>query len=110
MGQSVHFGNINYSKIMLLTNLTLMFVEQVHPENSEWTCFEQNASVDIKFFFGFESTIEKLAMKQYGDNIAKGKEIIEHFMDELRAEGITSVAMWTRPVGLPESPTGRYVT
>ncbi|XP_046681100.1 SEC14-like protein 1 isoform X2 [Homalodisca vitripennis] len=80
----------------------------VHPENSEWTCFEQNASVDINFFFGFESSIEKLAMKQYGDNIAKGKEIIEHFMDELRTEGITSVPRWVRPAHLPpESPTGR---
>lgn len=80
---------------------------QVHPENSDWTCFEQNASVDIKFFFGFESSIEKLAMKQYGDNIAKGKEIIEHFMDELRAEGITHVPRWTRPTNQPESPTVR---
>lgn len=82
---------------------------QVHPENSDWTCFEQNASVDIKFFFGFESSIEKLAMKQYGDNIAKGKEIIEHFMDELRAEGITHVPRWTRPTNQPESPTVRWV-
>ncbi|XP_054289717.1 protein real-time isoform X2 [Macrosteles quadrilineatus] len=69
----------------------------VHPENPDWTCFEQNASVDIKFFFGFEHNIEKLAMKQYGDNIARGKEIIEHFMDELRKEGITEVARWTGP-------------
>lgn len=44
---------------------------QVHPENSEWTCFEQTATLDIKSFFGFESTVEKIAMKQYSQNISK---------------------------------------
>lgn len=31
----------------------------VHPENKDWTCFEQSASLDIKSFFDFESTMEK---------------------------------------------------
>lgn len=44
---------------------------QVHPENSGWTCFEQDASLDIKHFFGFESTVEKIAMKQYATNVKK---------------------------------------
>lgn len=44
---------------------------QVHPENDEWTCFEQTASLDIKSFFGFESTVEKIAMKQYASSINK---------------------------------------
>ena len=44
---------------------------QVHPENPSWTCFEQDASLDIKHFFGFESTVEKIAMKQYTQNIKK---------------------------------------
>ncbi|VDM27966.1 unnamed protein product, partial [Toxocara canis] len=43
----------------------------VHPENSEWTCFEQSASLDVKSFFGFESSVEKLAVKQYAANLAK---------------------------------------
>uniref|UniRef100_A0A672LMF6 SEC14-like protein 1 n=1 Tax=Sinocyclocheilus grahami TaxID=75366 RepID=A0A672LMF6_SINGR len=43
----------------------------VHPENEEWTCFEQSASLDIKSFFGFESTVEKIAMKQYASSIKK---------------------------------------
>jgi hypothetical protein len=38
---------------------------RVHPENADWTCYEQNGSLEIKSFFGFESLIEKLAMKQY---------------------------------------------
>lgn len=42
---------------------------QVHPENEEWTCFEQSASLDIRSFFGFESALEKIAMKQYTANI-----------------------------------------
>ena len=31
----------------------------VHPENPDWTCFEQSADLDIKSFFGFEGTAEK---------------------------------------------------
>ncbi|GFG33633.1 hypothetical protein Cfor_03387, partial [Coptotermes formosanus] len=62
----------------------------VHPENSDWTCFEQSASLDIRSFFGFENSMEKLAMKQYSQNIAKGKEIIEHFINELKKEGVTA--------------------
>ena len=37
----------------------------------EGTCFEQEASLDIKSFFGFENTVEKIAMKQYTQNIKK---------------------------------------
>ncbi|XP_015586213.1 protein real-time isoform X2 [Cephus cinctus] len=70
----------------------------VHPENSEWTCFEQTASLDIKNFFGFENSMEKLAMKQYAQNIAKGKEIIEYFVNQLKEEGITYVAPWVDPL------------
>ena len=44
---------------------------QVHPENPDWTCFEQTASLDVKSFFGFESTVEKIAMKQYSASISK---------------------------------------
>uniref|UniRef100_A0A8C5B9P2 SEC14-like protein 1 n=1 Tax=Gadus morhua TaxID=8049 RepID=A0A8C5B9P2_GADMO len=43
----------------------------VHPENEEWTCFEQTASLDIKSFFGFENSSEKIAMKQYASSIKK---------------------------------------
>lgn len=67
----------------------------VHPENNLWTCFEQSAYLDIKSFFGFETTVEKLAMKQYSANLSKGKEIIEHYVNELMNEGITSIPIWT---------------
>ncbi|XP_037081881.1 SEC14-like protein 1 isoform X2 [Pollicipes pollicipes] len=63
-----------------------------HPENPDWTCFEQTASLDVKSFFGFESTVEKIAMKQYSANISKGKEIIEHFIQKLKEDGVTYVA------------------
>lgn len=69
----------------------------VHPENPEWTCFEQTASLDIRNFFGFENSMEKLAMKQYAQNIAKGKEIIEFFVNQLSEEGITYVPPWQDP-------------
>ncbi|XP_043945405.1 SEC14-like protein 5 isoform X2 [Protopterus annectens] len=67
----------------------------VHPENEEWTCFEQSASLDIRSFFGFESTVEKIAMKQYTMNIKKGKEVIEHYLNELISQGITYIPRWT---------------
>ncbi|UJR31469.1 hypothetical protein I4U23_018958 [Adineta vaga] len=70
----------------------------VHPDNDLWTCFEQSAFLDIKSFFGFESTVEKIAMKQYSANLSKGKEIIEHYVNELMTEGITSVPIWTEPL------------
>ncbi|XP_035157771.1 SEC14-like protein 1 isoform X1 [Callithrix jacchus] len=77
----------------------------VHPENEDWTCFEQSASLDIKSFFGFESTVEKIAMKQYTSNIKKGKEIIEYYLHQLEEEGITFVPRWTPPSITPSSET-----
>ncbi|KAL0882804.1 hypothetical protein ABMA27_016350 [Loxostege sticticalis] len=67
----------------------------VHPENSEWTCFEQSALLDVKNFFGLENTVEKIAMKQYSANIAKGKELIESFMKEVHADGVTTLRPWS---------------
>ncbi|XP_060882725.1 SEC14-like protein 1 [Labrus mixtus] len=77
----------------------------VHPENEDWTCFEQTASLDIKSFFGFESTAEKIAMKQYASSIKKGKEIIEYYLRQLEEEGVTYIPPWTPPV-----VTGRVST
>ncbi|KAG8506466.1 SEC14-like protein 5 [Galemys pyrenaicus] len=67
----------------------------VHPENEEWTCFEQSASLDIRSFFGFESALEKIAMKQYTANIKRGKEVIEHYLNELASQGISHIPRWT---------------
>ncbi|XP_050470761.1 protein real-time isoform X2 [Bombus huntii] len=78
----------------------------VHPENPEWTCFEQTASLDIKNFFGFENSMEKLAMKQYAQNIAKGKEIIEYFINQLKEEGIVYVPPWEDPNDISEKNEG----
>lgn len=36
-------------------------------------------------------------MKQYSANLAKGKEIIEHYINELTNEGVTHVPIWTEP-------------
>ncbi|XP_044730159.1 SEC14-like protein 1 isoform X2 [Chrysoperla carnea] len=69
----------------------------VHPENADWTCFEQNASLDIKNFFGFENTVEKIGMKQYSQTVAKGKEIIEFYIKQLADEGITHIPIWVPP-------------
>lgn len=66
----------------------------VHPDNPEWTCFEQSALLDVKNFFGLESTVEKIAMKQYAANVAKGKELIDVFMKEVYNDGVTSLNPW----------------
>jgi hypothetical protein len=55
----------------------------VHPENPEWTCFEQKAELDIKSFFGFEGTAEKLAIKEYSNSIGRSKDIMEYHIKEL---------------------------
>lgn len=52
------------------------------------------ATLDIKNFFGFEHSIEKMGMKQYTQTTLKGKEIIEFFIEELRKEGVTHVERW----------------
>ncbi|XP_058814646.1 protein real-time isoform X3 [Topomyia yanbarensis] len=65
-----------------------------HPENPDWTCFDQTATLDIKNFFGFEHSMEKMGMKQYSQTTQKGKEIIECFINELQKEGITFVEKW----------------
>lgn len=71
----------------------------VHPENPDWTCFDQSANIEITNFFGFEHQMEKVGMKQYTQMTLKGKEIIEFFIDELKEEGITHVDIWQDPEG-----------
>lgn len=65
-----------------------------HPDNPDWTCFDQTATLDIKNFFGFEHSMEKMGMKQYSQTTQKGKEIIEFFIVELKKEGIEHVDRW----------------
>lgn len=57
--------------MIVVCNSLILRHRQVHPENEDWTCFEQTASLDMKSFFGFESTAEKIAMKQYASSIKK---------------------------------------
>jgi len=74
-------------------------VYSVHPENPDWTCFEQSAELDIKNFFGFEGTAEKLAIKEYSKSIEKSKDIMEYFIELLSDQGTTHVPIWTPKEG-----------
>lgn len=57
----------------------------------------------MKSFFGFETAVEKLAAKHYAASIKKGKEIIEHFVNELKNQNITYIAPFVDAAGaLPE--------
>nr|Q29JQ0.1 RecName: Full=Protein real-time [Drosophila pseudoobscura pseudoobscura] len=76
-----------------------------HPDNAEWTCFDQTATLDIKNFFGFEHSMEKMGMKQYTQTTLKGKEIIEYFINQLEQEGVTHVDRWVPPLDAAKSPT-----
>ena len=78
-----------------------------HPDNPEWTCFDQTATLDIKNFFGFEHSMEKMGMKQYTQTTLKGKEIIEYFIQQLKEEGVTEVERWQPPPDAPLSPKTR---
>eukprot|EP00080_Pristionchus_pacificus_P021920 PDM81940.1 hypothetical protein PRIPAC_34094 [Pristionchus pacificus] len=78
----------------------------VHPENNDWTCFEQSASLDVKSFFGFEGTVEKIAVKQYGANLAKGKEILEFFIEETIKKGTDHLIPYTVKYGEDEGSVG----
>ncbi|CAD5216999.1 unnamed protein product [Bursaphelenchus okinawaensis] len=80
--------NISFANRLVIVEKCVYYV---HPENPEWTCFEQSASLDVKSFFGFESAVEKLAVKHYSANIAKGKEILEFFIEELIKSGTTYI-------------------
>ncbi|XP_008844818.1 SEC14-like protein 5 [Nannospalax galili] len=79
----------------------------VHPENEDWTCFEQSASLDVQSFFGFESALEKIAMKQYTASIKRGKEVIEYYLSELISQGTSHIPRWT-PAHVQEEDTCSY--
>lgn len=79
----------------------------VHPENSDWTCFEQKAELDIKSFFGFEGTAEKLAVKEYSKSIGKSKDIMEHYIQVLAEEGTITMPIWNAPPETEETKKQR---
>ena len=72
-------------------------VYSVHPENPDWTCFEQSAELDIKNFFGFEGTAETIAIREYSKSIEKSKDIMEHFIQLLSEQGVSEVSPWIEP-------------
>ena len=84
-------------------------VYSVHPENPDWTCFEQSAELNIKNFFGFEATAEKIAIKEYSKSIEKSKEVMEHFIQLLADQGITQVPIWEEPAGTANLKEGEEV-
>ncbi|ETN68996.1 hypothetical protein RB195_025957 [Necator americanus] len=84
----IEASNISFSSRIVVKENCHYYV---HPDNPDWTCFEQNAALDVKSFFGFEAAVEKLAVKQYAANLAKGKEILEYFIDELIKSGVTYI-------------------
>ncbi|XP_038064649.1 SEC14-like protein 1 [Patiria miniata] len=79
------------SRIMVIEGCTYF----IHPENPDWTCFEQTASLEVKSFFGFENTVEKMAVKQYAASLKKGKEILLYYINELLEEGYQCPPTWT---------------
>ncbi|KAI1725704.1 PRELI-like family domain-containing protein [Ditylenchus destructor] len=84
----IEASNITFSSRIIVKEVCNYYI---HPDNENWTCFEQSASLDVKSFFGFEAAVEKLAVKQYAANLAKGKEVLEFFIDELVKSGVTHV-------------------
>lgn len=87
--------NESFSHRVVINELCLY---SVHPENPSWTCFEQSADLDIKSFFGFEGSAEKVAISEYSKNIAKSKDIMEHYINVLAEQGIAHVPIWVGAV------------
>ncbi len=83
--------NESFANRVIIKELCLY---SVHPENPNWTCFEQSADLDVRNFFGFEGTAEKVAINEYSKNIAKSKDIMETHITVLADEGITEVDIW----------------
>lgn len=96
----IEASNISFSQRIVVQENCFYYV---HPENSDWTCFEQSASLDVKSFFGFEGTVEKLAVKQYAANLAKGKEILEFFIEDLIKSGVTHLPAFEDKEPAPSS-------
>jgi len=80
--------NETFAKRIIINEFCTYFV---HEENEDWTCFEQSASLEVKSLFGFENSVEKLAVKHYAASIEKGKEIIQLYIEQLSEEGVTHV-------------------
>ncbi|XP_071796652.1 SEC14-like protein 5 [Asterias amurensis] len=78
------------SRIIVIEGCTYF----IHPENPDWTCFEQTASLEVKSFFSFENTVEKFAVKQYAASLKKGKEILLYYINELIEEGFEPGPTW----------------
>ena len=95
--------NESFSNRVVINELCLY---SVHPENPEWTCFEQSADLDIKSFFGFEGSAEKIAINEYSKNIAKSKDIMEYYINLLAEEGVTHVPIWKVPENALEEKKG----
>ncbi|XP_033112477.1 SEC14-like protein 5 isoform X2 [Anneissia japonica] len=70
-------------------------VYSVHPDNPHWTCFEQTANLEVKSFFGFENSVEKVAVKQYANNIKKGKEILTYYINEVLEKSDGPIPTWS---------------
>ncbi|KRY45589.1 SEC14-like protein 1 [Trichinella britovi] len=85
---TIEVHNVSFASRVFVKERCLYYV---HPENPSWTSFEQTACLDVKSFFGFESTVEKIACKHYADSIQQGKEVLEFHVKQLADEGITYI-------------------
>lgn len=52
---------------------------QVHKDNPQWTSFNLQANLEVKTFFGFESLVEKLAVKLYSSNLHKVMTTVKYY-------------------------------
>uniref|UniRef100_A0A915D8G2 CRAL-TRIO domain-containing protein n=1 Tax=Ditylenchus dipsaci TaxID=166011 RepID=A0A915D8G2_9BILA len=83
----IEASNITFSSRVIVKENCNYYV---HPDH-DWTCFEQSASLDVKSFFGFETSVEKLA----------GKEILEFFIEDLIKSGTTYIPRFVEPEVTP---------
>src|SRR6218665_2477244 len=68
--------------------MCIFLIAHYQATSNNETAFEQQASLEVKSFFGFEHVVERIAVKHYSANIKKGEEIIEYHIKQLSDEGV----------------------
>eukprot|EP00474_Spongospora_subterranea_P001320 CRZ01778.1 hypothetical protein [Spongospora subterranea] len=91
-------NTINYSARTLKIRITnddfrhIAVVEEsncfrVHPENDQWTEYEQVSRLTIRSLLGMQSQVEGIVMKSYSENYEAGRSVDNEFIQKLLGAG-----------------------
>jgi len=88
-------------------NVHEICVYRVHPDNSNWTYFEQTASLELPCLLAFQGQIEGFCLRQYDKNTSEARQVdIILVKDILRSRA----AHMTPSSGVSSCLVGQYLT